>query len=174
MNELLRQAVHLIFGLVGACVYYFFGKEILFVFALSGLIIGGLVYLYHRKFKVAKIERFLQEVERGERKGFSGFLFFGMLLIFSLHPLQSGVLVLILIVSISDCLSALIGKRFGTKKYIEGKTIEGSLAFVVSSGILLFLFGFNPLLGIFLGIIEALPFEDNLSLAFFGPFVLGL
>ena len=76
------------------------------------------------------------------------------------------------IMSISDSLSAIVGKRFGAITIYKKKTLEGSLAFLLSSLIIIFIV---PELNLFHAIVAALVatiielysvdvIDDNLSI----------
>jgi dolichol kinase len=90
------------------------------------------------------------------------------------------------ILIISDTMAALIGKRFGTKKY-RGKTIQGSTAFVLSAFIVVlctpkitYVFGeylIAMVAGIFGAVAEVLSFnliDDNFAIPVVIGFVLWL
>jgi dolichol kinase len=81
----------------------------------------------------------------------------------------------ILIAGVADPAAALVGRRFGRRRYRGGKSLEGSLAFVaVATALLLALPGVGlggaVVVALALAVVEAptLPIDDNLYLPVLG------
>ncbi len=170
MKELLRQSIHFLFC-ISAFFLYSFKPIFLLYFSASAFFFGIFPYLYSLKYPLSKLSLFLKKVERGQRKGFSAFLLVFCFILLSIHPCQTGVAPSLLILGISDSLSAFVGSNLQSPKIAENKTLFGTFAFLISSFLILFLLGFNPLLSLAFTLLELLPFEDNLTLSIFGPFL---
>ena len=125
---------------------------------------SGIASLFQKYF----FGKVLREVEKGTLMGSTYFLFSSLLTIL-LFP-KSIAIVSLLILILSDTSAALVGKGIG-KISIFGKTLEGSLAFLFSSLLIVWLY---PNLNRFWGsiaalgatLIEILPIrvDDNLTI----------
>jgi len=126
------------------------------------------------------IENFIMSHERKEEKPVMGLITFytGMLLAIVLFPLQIAMLCIILL-SVGDALSALVGKMIGKHKLPinNKKSWEGSLTFFASTITILILAAISPeralLIAIILSFVEGLPrLDDNLTIPLAAGFML--
>mgnify|MGYP001369720483 CR=1 FL=1 len=119
---------------------------------------------------------FITLTRRSESKKITGasYVFLSSSIIIFFFPNNIAVISL-LIMTISDSLAALFGRIYGSIK-IKNKTLEGSLAFFISSSIIIL---FSSSVNIYLGLMSALittiveiysPINDNLSV----PLAFGL
>lgn len=156
-----------------------FGAQIASLAVAFCLILGLLAYDFKSKSKdIPFIDNVLSFLERpGEPAGFGALAYFaGILACLTLFepPLSISIL---FILSISDGVSTIIGKKFGNHHlpYNKKKSVEGSLAFLASA-LLIVPFGgiFALLAAIFATIIESLPLpiDDNLTIPLAGVFAI--
>lgn len=169
MLEVRRQLVHAT-GIFIILIIAWFSK---YVAALLSLLIVFLFFILSRHRQ--KLKPLLNKFERrGEIfKGAMNFYIgtFLTTLIFNETAAIAGIVVL----SIGDSISTLVGKHFGKHKIANGKkTIEGSTGFFLSS-ILMLYFLTNPLKAVAVAftatIIELLPLDDNLTIPVFTALV---
>jgi dolichol kinase len=143
--ELMRKGIHMM-SLSIPIVYYFIPKDtaLLIIIPVMLLFILGdvlrsyhepTIRLYHRVFG-----RMLRSHEKSPEKktlnGASWVLISAALCVLVFPKLIAITAFAILI--ISDTVAALVGRRFGTKKFND-KTLEGSTAFVVSAAVVILL-----------------------------------
>ncbi len=71
------------------------------------------------------------------------------------------------LISISDSMATIFGKKYGKHKLYKNKTLEGSLAFLVSALPLLFFYGFEIIYFIGIAVVVELieELEDNISIS---------
>ncbi|MBI2102932.1 hypothetical protein HYT55_03780 [Candidatus Woesearchaeota archaeon] len=162
-QELLRQILHLIIGVVVVTLLYY---EILTSLSLFLLIVIGILASFISKRKSLPLFHFfLKHLEREEqRKTFPGrgliFFFIGVLLVIQLFP-QDIAFASIMVLAFGDSISHIVGERFGqlknifngkSKKLLEG-TVAGALVGFLAAAI------FVPLSQAFLGSFAAMIAE---------------
>ncbi len=171
-TEIKRQLVHLFFGLAFIALLVFSGLENTKLVLGTGLVLGGLTAFIlskgHRLFPFSQIVEIVgRDTEEFPGKGALSF-FAGMLLTMVLFNSEQIVLGAMLVTVVGDAFSTLIGKKFGKKKIIENKSLEGSAAFFFSAEFALLLAGFSPATSLVVAlsgtIVELIPFEDNLTI----------
>lgn len=136
-KEVKRQAVHMS-GLLVAVAYLSAGKSIALALTLAGL---GASLLVSQTFKrgnplAGKIVDKLERKEAREKFPVQGAIFFFLgvglsILLFSPYLAPA----IILIITIGDAFSTLVGLRWGSVKlpYNSKKSLQGSMGFLVSS-----------------------------------------
>jgi len=153
-NEILRQLVHMS-GLFFIALALFIDKILVGVLFM----LTALMFLLYSEYVsrcekdhstlLSKIECRMRDfafmLERAEAKRpFAGafWFYFGAGLAFLVFPLNAASAAGATL-AISDSLSTIIGKRFGKRRIIGKKTLEGTMAFFVSAFFVCLLF-FNP------------------------------
>ena len=176
MREIKRQLIHLIFGLLLLIIVLQLNEFNFFVFSFIILVSLVAVSFFLKTQKKNFLLKIIMQVERVNEKHLPGFgaimffLGFFLLATFNLVFHNKNIIVFALIpLIIGDAFSTVIGSKFGKIKIMKNKTLEGSLAFIISSFIVLYLF--QPEKIILAGIIsvsgaliELLPLNDNLSI----------
>jgi dolichol kinase len=183
-NELLRKCIHVSYSSI-AFIYLFFGWELtvillsLGVFFMISLDIARAYSKSVRSIYMKVFGKVLRDNEVDNRKNlFTGgtYLVISTYIIILFFPMPVAVTSVFLI-TYSDSLAAIIGKRFGRIK-IFYKTLEGSIAFFLSGLLIIFLTpkvthdSFELQISIFSLIVttifEVLPvkIDDNLYLPF--------
>ena len=162
-QELLRQILHLVIGVVVVTLLYY---EILTSLSLFLLIVIGILASFISKRKrLPLFHFFLKHLEReDQRKTFPGrgliFFFIGVLLVIQLFP-QDIAFASIMVLAFGDSISHIVGERFGqiknifngkSKKLLEG-TVAGALVGFLAAAI------FVPLSQAFLGSFAAMIAE---------------
>jgi len=133
-KELFRQILHIIIGLIVLISYYldFIGPLTVFLM----IIVGVLVSILSKRISIPFFSFYLKHFERQEQMGkFPGrgmiFFFIGVLLVMKLFT-KDIALASIMILTLGDSISHIIGERFGQIKNIfnghSKKLFEGTLA----------------------------------------------
>lgn len=133
-QELSRQILHIIIGLVTVTAYYYNILSSLAIFLI--IIIGIIASMLSKRIWLPFFSFFLERYEREEdKKTFPGkgmvFFFIGVLLVVQLFE-QEIALAAIMILALGDSISHIVGGRFGRIKNIfngrSKKLFEGTLA----------------------------------------------
>lgn len=183
--------IHL-FSTVIPVLYYFASRDFMITLVGAGTVIMitlDLLKAYTFTFEKLYIKvfgRILRSDEKDFRKNlFTGGTYYalGIFLAIILFPKEVAMLS-ILIMIWCDTMAALIGKLFGKRKIIGAKTLEGSIAFILTGVVLVivlqyFLPEYNLYKAGFITVIFAAVFEqlsfirinDNLSLPVFSGYV---
>lgn len=124
-QELSRKAAHILCGLTALSFPHFIN---------SHWIVLGLVLVFSALMWVSKKKNLLPSIHEVGRTSYGSFYYpIAIYLIFFLASHKPAIyLISILVLTISDALAALLGKKYGTIKYeVEGntKSLEGSAAF---------------------------------------------
>ncbi|PLW79642.1 hypothetical protein C0585_06625 [Candidatus Woesearchaeota archaeon] len=184
--EIKRQIFHLLFGLVLAVLYYFehIGPRDIFF----AIIAASIVILIHKKKKIKYINFFIRHFERPDIKyeglGALNFLIgsFLTMIIFGFN--KDIVTASILILSVGDSISPLIGLKYGKtsiKIFNEKKLIEGTIAGIIfstlaASVVVPMIHAF--IASLFAMVLEAVEFkyriDDNLSIPLISGVILTL
>jgi len=154
-HELYRKGIHLTSTMFLISLWYF-GSDIIFPITVFLAILSIIIDYGRMNYKpIIKLFDFLfgkiiRSHEKSHYTGATWFLIGTTIVIgcFDLIPAIAGLVFL----TIGDSFAAIIGKSFGRTK-IQGKTLEGSLAFFLTSS---FMIIFIPGLNIWIGIITAL------------------
>jgi dolichol kinase len=168
MREIVRQAIHLCFGLGIAALVYFLDHTVVIGVLAGGLLIGVvLVDLILRGHRIPVISPLVQYGDRCDPLPGKGAFFFAVsaLACTILFPVTIVVPALVAL-SVLDSVTTLAGTRFGRHRIYNGKSWEGTLSGIAVT--VLFLIPFLSLPGalavsVIAGIIELIsPVDDNL------------
>lgn len=166
--ELKRQSFHLTVGLIIALIVFFYDK----IFVLAAIVFAVIFMVFLPENKLFRF--LLKEFEREGRR-FNGAIFFCAGIIFPILFLdKTTCAVIIAVFSFGDSASTIAGKFFGRHKYkiFYERSLEGSLAFILSGFIGGLIFCASPLFSLemafFGALIEILAFaDDNLLIPLF-------
>ncbi len=137
-REFGRQALHIIIGLLIIVTYYLNYLSSLAVFLM--IIIGGLASVLSKRVNLPFFTFFLNHFERDEhKKTFPGrgmiYFFVGILLVMRLFE-KDIALAAMIILTLGDSVSHLVGERFGRIKNVfnghSKKLFEGTLAGIIA------------------------------------------
>ena len=168
MREIVRQTIHLCFGLAIAAFVYFVDHVMVIAILAGGLLIGVvLVDLILRGYHVPVISPLVQYGDRCDPLPGKGAFFFAVsaLACIILFPVPVVVPALVAL-SVLDSVTTLAGTQFGRHRIHNGKSWEGTLSGIAVT--VLALLPFLTLPGAFIaaivtGIIELFsPVDDNL------------
>jgi len=168
-NSLLRKLFHFS-GSVIPLSYLLTDKKTTLVLTVSFFIISCIVEFLRIKgyLKLELIEKYTKDVESRRPTGSFFFLLSSLITIILFR--EQIAIASLFILSISDPLSSLAGFRFGKKPFF-GKTLEGTLAFFISSSLILLAFSFKihavivgSLVATFTELFSSRFFDDNLSI----------
>lgn len=180
MQELVRQLVHLVFGLAVAGMVIVAGQPAAVAILAGGLFIGVvMVDLILRDRKVPLFSALVAAFDRGDRIPGRGALYFAVsaLACVILFPVQISVPALVTL-AVLDSVTTIVGVRFGRTRIYNGKSWEGTIAGIVVT--ILALLPFLNLPGAFViaivaGVIELIsPVDDNLVIPVAACVVLAL
>ncbi|WP_048056448.1 diacylglycerol/polyprenol kinase family protein [Methanocaldococcus fervens] len=180
MKELYRQTIHLTAGVLIAFSVLIFKKQLIIPLVVS-IAVGTLLYFLCKSYYIPIISDLLNLCKREKEDG-RGAIYFaiGMLISLLLIDDINAVFFGILVFAVGDALATFIGVRGKLKmKYLE-KTVEGFLAFFISSSLILY--PFYGVYGILVALISALAefvskglkIDDNLYLPLIVAFLLSL
>ncbi|KUG20600.1 MAG: phosphatidate cytidylyltransferase [Methanomicrobiaceae archaeon] len=168
MHEILRQAVHLLFGIAAAAVILFLKRQIaLYLFVLT--LFAGFVILdvFSRGYSPPLLAPIMDELERRKTVPAKGGLAFVMsaLVCFVFFPPDIAA-VAVLALGVHDSASTLFGVRYGRTRVYNNKSLEGTAFGIIVTAALLLVF-LTPVLAAVTaavtGIVELLsPIDDNL------------
>jgi len=168
MREIVRQAIHLCFGLAIAAFVYFVDHAMVTAALAGGLLIGVvLVDLILRGYYVPVITPLVQYGDRCDPLPGKGAFFFAVsaLACIILFPVPVVVPALVAL-SVLDSVTTLAGTRFGRHRIHNGKSWEGTLSGIAVTVLALVPFLTVPgalIAAIVTGIIELFsPVDDNL------------
>ncbi len=173
-NELLRKSIHICNSLFAYSLFIFDQREfsIIIGFCTISIILFEIVRINFQKVNILFIKIFgpiIRDFEGGGRLTGATYVMissFFVLVLFDKYVCITS----ILIMSYSDTAAAIIGKKYGRTRIFK-KTLEGSLAFFVTSLIILLIIAPEVSLGLGLiaiiiaTLVESLPIniDDNLS-----------
>lgn len=171
MNELVRQSLHFLFGLLMCVILLVFGKIMLFIFAFFCLALAVIASFFAaKKILPPPFSKVLELAQRRkeEELPFAGAMFFllGTMALAIFFP-EKAVLGGLLVLSIGDAASTLFGKKFGRTKITDRHTLEGSIAGAAASivGLLVFFTPTQAIFGAIFGMLsELLSLEDNFTI----------
>lgn len=168
MRELVRQAIHLWFGLGIAALVYFLDHAVAVAVMAGGLLTGVvLVDLILRGHRIPVISPLVQYGNRCDPLPGKGAFFFAVsaLACIVLFPVPVVVPALVAL-AVLDSVTTLAGVRFGRHRFRNGKSWEGTLAGIAVTALVLLVF-IHPCgalaAAVAAGLIELLsPVDDNL------------
>lgn len=130
MNESLRQVVHLVFGLGIAGFVHFFDRDITLTVLILTLFVGFIFSdAVARGYTIPVVSWVIAGLERRDAVPGKGALFFALgalfcLFFFGREIAFAGLVVL----SLLDSVTTLVGVRFGRTRIYNHKSLEGTLA----------------------------------------------
>lgn len=168
MREIVRQLIHLCFGLGIAAMVLFLDHAAVVAFMAGGLLIGVvLVDLILRGHRIPVISPLVQYGDRCDPLPGKGAFFFAVsaLACIILFPVTIVVPALVAL-SVLDSVTTLAGTRFGRHRIYNGKSWEGTLPGIAVTVLALLPFLSLPgalAVSVIAGIIELIsPVDDNL------------
>ena len=172
-GELLRKCIHISSSFF-AFLLYFLGKDKIII-PLIFLTIAYVILDYSRRTKVLSdiylfyFDKITRPNEKLGKLTGASYVFLGITLTIFFFD-TSVAIPSILIMSLSDSASAIIGRKYSYTR-IYSKTLEGSIAFFFITLLILLLFDFNIFISLFIGLIltsieffDKYLIDDNLSL----------
>jgi dolichol kinase len=168
MKELIRQLVHLVFGLAVAGMVLVLGQAVSTAILAGGLFVGiVMVDLILRGCRVPLFSPLVDAFDRGDRLPGRGALYFAVsaLTCVILFPVTISVPALVTL-AVLDSVTAMVGVRFGRTQIYNGKSWEGTIAGIIVTILVLLPFLTLPgavAIAVVAGVIELLsPVDDNL------------
>ena len=170
--ELIRKLIHLSNSIIPLLLFFYGKYFVLFILVPLSIIYILFDYLRINNSRVAEFynKYFFLITRDFESKHLTGasYIFFSSCIVIWLFPLSISIPSL-LIMSISDSMAAIIGQKYGRIRFFK-KTLEGSIAFFLSSILIILSFKmqlFPAILSAFIStLIESSSFlnvDDNLS-----------
>ena len=171
--EFTRQLIHAGAGIAFAFLALHANRNALLLLLGAGFLLGLQLSFWARKGLLKKtfLQKILATVSRKDETGFpgKGALLFLMGCIFALYlfPNPKIAAAALLALGAGDGASTLAGKRFGSIRLVQGKTLEGSLAGIAAATLALsFLFSLQTafIAACFGMLAEYLPLNDNITI----------
>lgn len=168
MRELFRQVIHLLFGLGIAAMLMLLDRNTVIWILAAGLLVGViLVDLILRGSTIPGVSWLLGYVDRADPLPGKGALFFviSALVCAIIFPVNIVVPALVTL-AVLDSVATLAGRRFGRNRFANKKSLEGTIAGITITAIILLLF-ITPagalVVSCTAGVLELLsPVDDNL------------
>jgi len=179
-NELIRKSIHLLTAIIPLIYLIYLDREQMSVLCISLfvlLLVGDILRIYitqMTQFYEKILGKLLRVDEKGKKLNGATLLLLGFSIATVLFEKDIAIISM-LILAIADSMAAITGMRFGKRKWF-GKSVEGSLAFFVTTFIIVSYFsndtGINILGAALITIVELLSgkLNDNLTI----PIVSGL
>ena len=184
-QELLRKAIHACNSIIAFSLFFLDQNDVLLIVAIGTILIVVFDFLRIYTKQVQRIYNFLfKEVTRdfeSHRLTGASYVMIGALIVLSIFESRICIPAL-LIMSFSDSAAAIIGKKYGKTK-IFNKTLEGSLAFLLTSFVIVIFFipdidfTFSIIAIIASTIVELVPksnLDDNLLIPIVSAFIISL
>jgi len=175
-KEVQRKLIHFSVSIIP--IAYFLGTPKEIITAVCAVIAAGFLtadilrmnFSLARRYFLKVFSSLLRENEKENKLTGASYLFLGTFAAVYLFPIEAAVPA-VLFASAADPLAAVIGKRYGTKKFF-GKTVEGSIGFFITASAVILVFtefGWTGLgAALVCTILEFLPIpvDDNLLIPF--------
>ena len=184
-QELLRKGIHACNSIIAFSLFFLDQNDVLLIVAIGTILIVVFDFLRIYTKQVQRIYNFLfKEVTRdfeSHRLTGASYVMIGALIVLSIFESRICIPAL-LIMSFSDSAAAIIGKKYGKTK-IFNKTLEGSLAFLLTSFVIVIFFipdidfTFSIIAIIASTIVELVPksnLDDNLLIPIVSAFIISL
>ena len=184
-QELLRKGIHACNSIIAFSLFFLDQKDVLLIVAISAILIVVFDFLRIYTKPVQRFYNFLfKEVTRdfeSNRLTGASYVMIGALIVLSIFESRICIPAL-LIMSFSDSAAAIIGKKYGKTKIFD-KTLEGSLAFLLTSFVIVIFFipdidfTFSIIAIIASTIVELVPksnLDDNLLIPIVSAFIISL
>ena len=148
-DEFLRKIIHLFDSIIPLSLFFIERETLLIILLPITITFIFLDFTRHYISIVEKIysslfDRVTRSVEK-EKNNVTGASYYLLGCLITVYFFQDISIIIssLLIISISDSFAALIGIRYGNTKIYNGKTLEGSFAFLLSTIIILSIFSVN-------------------------------
>ena len=148
-DEFLRKLIHLFDSIIPLSLFFIERETLLIVLLPITIIFIFLDFTRHYISIIGRIysaffDRVTRSVEK-EKNNVTGATYYLLGCLITVYFFQDISIIMssLLIMSISDSFAALIGIRYGNTKIYNGKTLEGSFAFLLSTIIILSIFSIN-------------------------------
>ena len=186
MDELYRQVLHLVFGVLIAIVVFALPEKTTVALLILSIFIGAVLSdLISKKYHIPLISELVDKLDRKDIMPGRGALFFVIGVVVPLLFFEKEIVFLgVLVHSVLDSVSTIVGQNFGKHRTYNKKSLEGSLAGFVSALLLLFLFSntfafLAPNVIIIVALIATLselfiPVNDNLIIPLITSVTLGV
>ena len=172
-NEIGRKIVHIIAAFIFVGLLLYLGRHTFAVLTFGILVVGGLLINLKLITKHVPFLKFLDHIENVlERPGiqtpaFGTTMYVLGILFATVSPINiSYIIAIFLILGVGDGMATIVGKKYGKHRILDGKSVEGFLAFFVCTSILVYpLIGWIGVLGSLLGAIlelVSIGIDDNL------------
>ena len=184
-QELLRKGIHACNSIIAFSLFFLDQNDVLLIVGIGTILIVVFDFLRIYTKQVQRIYNFLfKEVTRdfeSHRLTGASYVMIGALIVLSIFESRICIPAL-LIMSFSDSAAAIIGKKYGKTK-IFNKTLEGSLAFLLTSFVIVIFFipdidfTFSIIAIIASTIVELMPksnLDDNLLIPIVSAFIISL
>ena len=184
-QELLRKGIHACNSIIAFSLFFLDQNDVLLIVAIGTILIVVFDFLRIYTKQVQRIYNFLfKEVTRdfeSHRLTGASYVMIGALIVLSIFESRICIPAL-LIMSFSDSAAAIIGKKYGKTKIFD-KTLEGSLAFLLTSFVIVIFFipdidfTFSIIAIIASTIVELVPksnLDDNLLIPIVSAFIISL
>ncbi len=184
-QELLRKGIHACNSIIAFSLFFLDQNDVLLIVAIGTILIVVFDFLRIYTKQVQRIYNFLfKEVTRDFescRLTGASYVMIGALIVLSIFESRICIPAL-LIMSFSDSAAAIIGKKYGKTKIFD-KTLEGSLAFLLTSFVIVIFFipdidfTFSIIAIIASTIVELVPksnLDDNLLIPIVSAFIISL
>lgn len=184
-QELLRKGIHACNSIIAFSLFFLDQNDVLLIVAIGTILIVVFDFLRIYTKQVQRIYNFLfKEVTRdfeSHRLTGASYVMIGALIVLSIFESRICIPAL-LIMSFSDSAAAIIGKKYGKTKIFD-KTLEGSLAFLLTSFVIVIFFipdidfTFSIIAIIASTIVELMPksnLDDNLLIPIVSAFIISL
>ncbi|MEJ2629485.1 MAG: hypothetical protein P8078_13150 [bacterium] len=178
INEIKRKLIHFVTILLPILYGYLPREEMLYIcggLLFLALLVEVLRFIW-KPFSVFFYKLLSSLLRDNEKQGLTGatYIFLGIFLCLLLYDKWIAQAVMLFII-ISDAFSAIVGKLWGTHKIYAEKTLEGGLAYMVTSFIIVYFIRESNILIGFAGVIASLLAEifitridDNVTVAIIG------
>jgi len=174
-QEFFRKLIHIGCSVIPISYLYYFSREQ--IITISGFISIGFVFAEIFRNYSTKIQQYfififrplLREDEKKKKISGATFLFVSLTLIFIFFDKNTAIPAAF-ILTIADSFAAILGKKFGRRKFLN-KSVTGSLTFFLLGNVILFILlpqlrMLNIVIAAILTFVEALalPVSDTLTL----------
>jgi len=183
-----RNLMHIAVGIVIIILYVLLGKGYSSALFFAIFVLGTISQSMIRgNYRIPILEKVLKEVEKDvEYKDWRGLgaqmMVLGSLITVFFFP-ETVIIPTLLVLTFSDAIASMVGRKIGSLTIIEGKTWIGSIAFFVTTFVIINLFfgiGAGIIVGLIAALAELFPLPDDnvwvplataLALTAFMPFV---
>jgi len=154
-QEVVRKFFHLS-GVTVPLAYHFFGRDVAILYTSAALLAFLLLEFIriraHSLFPLVKTADMVQRQK--EKTAIAAYVYFCIAAVISIYFFKmNAVVVGLLAALIGDASAAVIGVRFGRHKIKSGKSLEGTVAGVLTTAIIAYILNCNPATIVALGLV---------------------